>query len=127
MLKAISIILSGLVCFSLFLNTIIISNHVVNYDYIVSELCIEKDIKESCCKGSCHLADQFNKVENSKNSPELTFLNGSDLINWFSSEKIQETTSSNEDVSEKSNFTFQANILAGIKSRIFHPPIGRIK
>ncbi len=124
MLKAISIILSGLVCFSLLLNTFIISSHVVNYDYIVSELCIEKDIKESCCKGSCHLADQFNKAESSKNSTKLTFINGSELNKWFSSEKIQEKSSSKKEVSKKPKFTFQVNILDGIRSRIFHPPIG---
>ena len=122
MLKVVSIILTSLVCFSLFLNTMIISYHSVNYEYIVAELCVEKDLKESCCKGSCHLASQFDKAENSKSTSDLNYINSADLMNWFSSEKIQEESTS-KFVVNKPNLLLQANVLEGFVSRIFHPPI----
>lgn len=52
--------------------------YMVNYDYISTVLCINKEVKESTCHGKCHLSKQIGKtiqdkipVEN-ENSKELT-------------------------------------------------------
>ena len=36
--------------------------YAVNYNYIVSELCINKDKPEMNCKGKCHLSKQLEKT-----------------------------------------------------------------
>lgn len=40
-------------------------DYAINYEYISTELCIEKDIVESCCKGKCYLNDQLSKTVSS--------------------------------------------------------------
>lgn len=38
-------------------------NHVVNYDYIVENLCENKDKPELSCKGKCFLKKELSKTE----------------------------------------------------------------
>jgi len=35
----------------------------LNQEYIANELCVEKDIPDSCCKGKCYLNDALEKAE----------------------------------------------------------------
>lgn len=32
------------------------------YNYIVNELCVEKDVPDSCCQGKCHLEKRLNET-----------------------------------------------------------------
>lgn len=41
-------------------------DYAVNYEYISTELCVEKDEPESCCKGKCYLSDQLASAVDSK-------------------------------------------------------------
>lgn len=38
-----------------------LANYVINYDYIVEELCEQKDIKDNTCQGKCHLTKEIQK------------------------------------------------------------------
>jgi hypothetical protein len=42
----------------------------VRYDYIVKNLCVNKDKPESCCKGKCHLKKEIQKQEKEENKQE---------------------------------------------------------
>lgn len=66
--KTLSILL--LLVYSSFVFRIIfpVLDYVINYDYIVTELCIEKDIENNSCQGSCHLSEQIQKQIDSENS-----------------------------------------------------------
>ena len=44
--------------------------YVINYDYIGSVLCINKDKPELECNGKCHLKEQISKVYDEKNGNE---------------------------------------------------------
>lgn len=39
-----------------------IAEYAINYEYIATELCIEKDEVASCCKGKCYLTNQLAKA-----------------------------------------------------------------
>ena len=42
--------------------------YLVNYDYIATELCINKDKPEMHCNGKCHLAKEIAKTINTESS-----------------------------------------------------------
>ena len=46
-----------------------------NYDYIVNELCENKDKPMMHCEGKCHLNSELSKSNNSSDAPELIFQN----------------------------------------------------
>lgn len=50
----------------------VISNFYVNRIEIASKLCVKKNIKNNCCKGSCHLNNQLSKLDNEKETPNNT-------------------------------------------------------
>lgn len=52
--------------FMLFKPLLPIVEYVVNYDYIITELCVQKDLYENQCNGMCHLSEKM--VEASKPS-----------------------------------------------------------
>jgi hypothetical protein len=43
-----------------------------NRDYIARELCRERDIKDSCCKGSCYLKERLNESSDGAKSTQST-------------------------------------------------------
>lgn len=47
----------------------------VNYDYIVNELCENKDKPTMHCDGKCHLNKELSKSNNSSDAPALKFQN----------------------------------------------------
>lgn len=37
-------------------------DYLINKDYIANNLCINKDMPKSCCKGKCHMVKQLQKT-----------------------------------------------------------------
>ncbi len=121
MIRLASFIISSLIVFSLSLNTLVLSHFEYNYEYIVSELCVEKDVKDSCCKGSCHLAAEFSKVDPSASDMEISFVNSVELLNWFQSKKLEEKKSAKPLLIEYKGFS-RFSLLKGNCESIDHPP-----
>lgn len=48
--------------FMLFRPLLPIVEYVVNYDYIIKELCVDKDKIENTCKGKCHLSKKMGEA-----------------------------------------------------------------
>ena len=48
---------------------IILVNFQINKDYISKNLCVQKEVKNNCCKGSCHLKKQLQEEEKKEQSP----------------------------------------------------------
>lgn len=58
-----------LLCATLFLRSLVpFIDYAVNYDYIVSELCENKDDVEMACNGKCHLMKQIVKTSEDSDS-----------------------------------------------------------
>lgn len=95
----------------------------LNQKSITEKYCINKKVKNSCCKGSCHLKDTLNKIdkEDSKN-PTSTFnlkVKEIELI-LYKIPNIQYAQ-----LSENYNqfFTTEiSNLSIGIKSTLLKPP-----
>ncbi len=100
-------------------------DYVINYDYIVKELCENKAKPELKCNGKCHLMKEMakaaeaekplnsNKKDNSKHEIEVLFYQN---ISSLVTEQIyfQNTTSSSD---YYSNLYFHMD-----GSSVFHPP-----
>lgn len=45
----------------------------LNKDYIAANLCVKKDVPDSCCKGSCFLEDSLQKVDSPEPDAEVPY------------------------------------------------------
>ncbi|QDO94580.1 hypothetical protein FNB79_11590 [Formosa sediminum] len=95
------------------------------YDYIVNELCVNKDEPELQCNGTCHLKDQLAKASdtekgNNDKSSSITFENS---LVFFQDSKfnfalfIPQEQNSNIDTSYHNIYKFQ------YMDFVFHPPL----
>ena len=102
-----------------FSELLILTSFKINQDYIAKNLCIEKDIEGSTCKGCCQLEKRITQQEESKKEMpantseklEINFFAESNLIveNIFSELSILFSAIS-------CIYTFQ------ITHQVFHPP-----
>ncbi len=64
-------------------NLISLLEYYIRYDYIIKNLCVQREKDENTCKGSCHLEENLNKINpespKSAESIEIRFLNGIDF------------------------------------------------
>ena len=91
----------------------------MNQDYIAKNLCIEKDVEGSTCKGCCQLKKRMNEQQESKKEfpPEMSGKQNIDFINQ-SGISCKVYFPDSEDI-------FDVEIdkyVTGISDRIFHPP-----
>ncbi|MFP3832245.1 hypothetical protein [Chryseobacterium sp. SIMBA_028] len=97
-------------------------NYVVNYDYIVNNLCENRDIPQSTCKGKCYVEKELAKTEKQSNSSQTIKIAGLDVflshdilsfLDQKDFEQLVETPGSDYPNFHSSDYF----------SRIFHPPL----
>jgi hypothetical protein len=92
----------------------------INQEYIAKNLCINKDVPDSCCKGSCHLKESLEEEEKSENPESI-----SNLKDKF--ELLPFTLISKEDwfftaTIRKHHFFYMYKTYTTSLPSIFHPP-----
>lgn len=95
-------------------------NYVVNYDYIVQNLCENRDKPELSCNGKCYLAKQLSKTDKQSNQKiakviSLDIFVPNDILSF---EKGSEYIQVIPFVSEFINLYHSRYIFT-----IFHPPL----
>ncbi|MEY8758604.1 hypothetical protein [Chryseobacterium tongliaoense] len=97
-------------------------NYVVNYDYIVKNLCENRNIPQSTCKGKCYVEKELAKTEKQSNNSQTIKISGLDV---FLSNEIFSFSPNNEpDILIKTNNRGYLNFhLSEFSNRIFHPPL----
>ncbi len=50
---------------------IILINFHINRDYIAKNLCLQKEVEDNCCKGSCHLKEKLDDQDKKEQTPAL--------------------------------------------------------
>ncbi|MCS4303062.1 hypothetical protein [Chryseobacterium sp. BIGb0232] len=97
-------------------------NYAVNYDYIVQNLCENREIPQSTCKGKCYVEKELAKTERQSNSSQTVKIAGLDVFisneilfcsNKTEPEPLAEAPDSDYFDSYSSDYFF----------RIFHPPL----
>ncbi|HUH26053.1 MAG TPA: hypothetical protein VLY87_05465 [Flavobacterium sp.] len=102
-----------------------VMEYVVNYDYIVNELCVNRDNPKLKCNGKCHLAEQMTKasdVDDATNGkPVFSVETGFVLFHMphlFSFEPIASFS-----LKQKITDTYQKAYTFLGAFAVFHPPI----
>lgn len=112
------IILLSLLSFQ-FSELLILASFKINQDYIAKNLCVEKDIEGSTCKGCCQLEKRISEQDEKKKKVPAAVTEKLE-INLFVDSNSSLTTIFTEELSVNSaylcNYTFQD------KHQIFHPP-----
>lgn len=107
------------ICFSQLATTMVLVHFELNQERIAAELCVEKDIPDSCCKGKCYLNDALEKAEQPIDQQQ-------DLPQWVNWDWITPTSpvqNTNPDFAEKAKcFCSQETIRDGIQRSIDFPP-----
>ncbi len=98
----------------------ILINFKINQEYIAKNLCVNKDVPDSCCKGSCQLNEDLEEEEKSENPEALP-----NLKDKF--ELLPFTLTSKKDwffgsVIRKHHFIYIHKNYTTDLSAVFHPP-----
>jgi len=97
-------------------------NYAVNYDYIVKNLCENRNVPQSTCKGKCYVEKELAKTEKQSNGSQTIKIAGLDV---FLSNEILSFSSKN--ILERSVESMGSNYFdfhtTEYFSRIFHPPL----
>ncbi|CAM2962912.1 hypothetical protein CHFL109739_10100 [Chryseobacterium flavum] len=97
-------------------------NYAVNYDYIVKNLCENRAIPQSTCKGKCYVTKELAKTEKQSNSSQTIKITGLDIFlsNEIFSFSDKKEPSGLLDLSGSEYFDFHTT---DYFSKIFHPPL----
>ncbi|WP_294250863.1 hypothetical protein [uncultured Chryseobacterium sp.] len=97
-------------------------SYAVHYEYIVKNLCENRNVPQSTCKGKCYLEKELSKTEKQSNNGQNIKLTGLDV--FLSHEILSFSDGTPFDISNtkiKSGYTdFHTSEYF---SRIFHPPL----
>ncbi|MGG5208935.1 hypothetical protein ACQWU4_08300 [Chryseobacterium sp. MIQD13] len=97
-------------------------NYAVNYDYIVKNLCENRNIPQSTCKGKCYVSKELAKTEKQSNNSQTIKIAGLDV---FLSHDILSFLAQKESGSELKviNTYHSIDDTSEYFTRIFHPPL----
>ncbi|EJL76206.1 hypothetical protein [Chryseobacterium populi] len=97
-------------------------NYAVNYDYIVKNLCENRNIPQSTCKGKCYVAKELAKTEKQSNNSRTIKISVLDV--FLSNEILSFSHKHESDILIKTlNIGYFNFHLSEYSTRIFHPPL----
>ncbi|MCY1659871.1 hypothetical protein [Chryseobacterium sp. SL1] len=97
-------------------------NYAFNYDYIVKNLCENRNIPQSTCKGKCYVEKELAKTEKQSNTNQTVKISGLDV--FISHEILSFSDNSQLSVLNKNSDSRYINFhTSEYFSRIFHPPL----
>ncbi|ATN07610.1 hypothetical protein H3Z85_09440 [Chryseobacterium indologenes] len=97
-------------------------NYAVNYDYIVKNLCENRNIPQSTCKGKCYVEKELAKTEKQSTGSQNIKIAGLDV---FLSHDIFSFTDKDEMGSriKITDSNYSDSHTTEYFSRVFHPPL----
>jgi len=97
-------------------------NYAVNYDYIVKNLCENRAVPQSTCKGKCYVEKELAKTEKQSSTSQTVKIAGLDV---FLSHEIFSFLSKkgSEPLLEKPGLHFINFHTTEYFSQVFHPPL----
>lgn len=96
-------------------------NYAVNYEYIVKNLCENKDITDSSCKGKCFVQKELAKTEKQSNNFQNIKIVGIDV--FISGDILSFSAINSEFLNEKVDADHSVLYKSQSFSKIFHPPL----
>ncbi|SDQ34659.1 hypothetical protein SAMN05421664_1251 [Chryseobacterium soldanellicola] len=97
-------------------------NYAINYEYIVKNLCENRNIPQSTCKGKCYVEKELAKTEKQSNNSQTIKISGLDV--FVSTQILSFSDKSESGFIIKTPKSDDLNFhLSEYSSRIFHPPL----
>jgi hypothetical protein len=96
-------------------------NYVINYSYIIDELCVERDLEVNNCNGSCQIKTQISKnleTENETKTPKPIIIKEVETP-YFS---IKQSIKDSEAYNSKFYFSYQLTPLENYLEQLTPPP-----
>jgi len=97
-------------------------NYAVNYDYIVKNLCEQREVKDSTCKGKCYFGKELAKTEKQSNNSQNVKISGLDVFVSNDILSFSEFKGSSK-IKRNLNLDYINFHTSEYFSRIFHPPL----
>ncbi|MCE3077131.1 hypothetical protein [Chryseobacterium gwangjuense] len=97
-------------------------NYAVNYDYIVKNLCENRQVPQSTCKGKCYVEKELAKTEKQSNNNQNVKITGMD---FFLAHEILFVSDKDklDPLMKNPNSDCINSHTSEFFSRIFHPPL----
>ncbi len=97
-------------------------NYAVNYDYIVKNLCENRNNPQSTCKGKCYVSKELAKTEKQSNNSQTIKIAGLDV--FISHDILSFLRQKESDPERKIKYSDNINDHhSEYFARIFHPPL----
>ena len=97
-------------------------NYAVNYDYIVKNLCENRGVPQSTCKGKCYVEKELAKTEKQSNTSQTVKIAGLDV--FISNEILSFPNKKDpEPLGKAPASDYFDSYSTDYFSRIFHPPL----
>ncbi|WP_073296068.1 hypothetical protein [Chryseobacterium polytrichastri] len=97
-------------------------NYAINYDYIVKNLCENRNVPQSTCKGKCYVEKELAKTEKQSNNSQNIKIAGLDV--FLSNEILSFSNKNLSDISIGIPDSGVINFhISEYSSRIFRPPL----
>lgn len=97
-------------------------NYAVNYDYIVKNLCENRNVPQSTCKGKCYVSKELAKTEKQSNNSQVIKISVLDV--FVSHDPLLFFHHKESDSDAKALYSdYTINHTSEYFSRIFHPPL----
>ncbi|MFN4199292.1 MAG: hypothetical protein ACK4FS_09730 [Flavobacterium sp.] len=95
--------------------------YALNYDYIVKELCEQKEEEVNTCNGKCHLSKRIQETSDDSNS-SLPTEKKTEQVELLFLEKVQPYYSRLHLIAERSKFIYQDSFHKSCVMEIPDPP-----
>ncbi len=99
-------------------------DYAVNYEYIADNLCENRNIPQSTCKGKCYLEKELSKSEKQSNNGQNIKLAGLDV--FLSHDVFSFSVIRSDTATQKIKSAFTDAYTSDYYSRIFHPPLAEL-
>ena len=101
-----------------------VAEYAVNYDYIVSTLCVNKNKPEIHCNGKCYLAKELAKANDSETSPfNKAKTSGQKILDIYILPAITRISAVEKIPFFNFNFTYETEYSFLFLNSIFKPPV----
>jgi hypothetical protein len=99
---------------------IILLSFEVNQDFIANNFCVQKDVEDNCCKGSCQLKKQLSDDE--AKSESIPFQNLKDKLDVHLFCEAETLYVFSPKAADKTLLRYRHSALLDSESTVLHPP-----
>lgn len=118
MRRILSIVLMVTILMQSLSQLIVWAGYEVNLNYISKELCVNKEVKDSCCHGKCYLKKEMQQTESREQSSSVKEKN--EVVPGVITNPVKLVVFEQQEI--KPVLINEPFEVSGYRSSVFHPP-----